>query len=124
MAESRAHLDPSHEKLADDADEHWVRFMMNAEDDGIDAGYAAAVLSTAAAVCEACELGAVEAEAGRIIPADRLRGVVDDFELVFLKTLADKFPTTLTDETRQRIASMDRRVKRSRGLPAEPGGEA
>ena len=112
-----------HLNLADDAQQLWVGHMARCEDDGIEADDGATLLSVAAAMCQAHVLAWGE-YAGRIIPDDLLRDMVADFEATMLKTIADIAPSSLTDETRRRMSSLDRRLKRERDLPTESGGEA
>jgi hypothetical protein len=107
--------------LASDAHDLWVKHMAACEDAEIDADYGVEVLATAAAMCAGFFAGTCAKDG---VPDAELRAMVDDFELTLLKTLADVAPRAMSDETRRRMASLDRRVKRSRDLPTEPGGEA
>lgn len=107
-----------HERLSADAERLWAEHMAECDDAGIPAEHGFNVLLTAAAVGWAH--GIAWGEEGEIT-RERLREVVDDFELALGKTVIELAPDRLPATVRAQIEALDLRVKRARDLPAEGG---
>ena len=91
-----------------------------AKNRGADMDDSRQVLQYAAAMCSALVMASYAKAADEVISEGRLRDVVLDFELTFLKELSWLAPLWLSDETHVRIALLDDATKRKRGLVPPP----